>query len=160
MVARYTLITPSPKVVEILLVKGADDVRYVVAVVVYCLHNLLWLLDGGNCELRRRNDKTLIDENVRPHWMVHCHQRQLIVVIGLPKLSRDAQIVITIAWHELVVADLVPLFSGFDSGRADRVNAQTNRRTPGHGVFDKLHLLAVVSKEKWTRALQALLGKD
>src|SRR6266550_6467849 len=115
MVARYTLITPSPKVVEILLVKGADDVRHVVAVVVYCLHNLLWLLDGGNCELRRGNDKTLIDENVSSRWMVHCHQRQLIIVIGLPKLSRDAQIVITIAGRELVATDLVPFFGGFDS---------------------------------------------
>ena len=152
MIARHTLITAAPKVIEIFLVKSADNVRHVVAIVVHCARDLVRRLDGGNCELRRRDNKTLIDEDVCSRWMVHGHECQLIVVVGFPQLSRDAKIVVTVPWHEFVAADLVPLFGGFDSRGADRIDAQTNRRTPGHGVFDKLHFLAVVSEEKRTRA--------
>src|SRR3989441_7277998 len=84
----------------------------------------------------------------------------MIIVVSFPKLSGDAQIVVTIARHEFIATDLVPLLGGFDSRGANRVDAQADRRTPGHGVFDKLHFLAVVSEEKRTRAFQALLGKD
>src|SRR5882724_5979247 len=148
MIARHTLITPAPKIIEILLVQSTDNFRHVVAAVIFGMLYLVWRLDGRNCQLRRRNNKTFIDEDVCSRWMVHGHQRQLIVVVGFPQFSRNAQIIITIAWHEFVAADLVPLFGGFDFRRPDRVDAQTDRRTPGHGVFYKLHFLAVVSEEK------------
>src|SRR5882724_2549932 len=160
MIARHPLITTASKVIEIFLVKSADNIRHVVAAVICRMRYLVRRFDGRDCELRRGNNKTFIDEDVRSGWMVHSHECQMIVVVGFPKLSRDTQIVITIVWRELVAADLVPLFGGFDSRRAERVDAETDRRTPGHGVFDKLHLFAVVSEEKRTRAFQALLGKD
>ena len=47
--------------------------------------------------------------------MIDDHQTEMIVVVSLPKFSRDSQIVITIVWHELIAADLVPLFSRFDA---------------------------------------------
>src|SRR5882762_8986611 len=41
MIARHTLITPASKVIEILLVESADDVRHVVAAVVHRVRNLV-----------------------------------------------------------------------------------------------------------------------
>src|SRR6266850_2196294 len=97
MIARHTLIAPAPKVIEVFLVESADNVRHVVATVIYCVRYLVRRLDRRNCQLRGWNNKTFIDEDVRCRWMVHGHQRQLIVVVGLPQLRRDAQIVVTVA---------------------------------------------------------------
>ena len=54
--------------------------------------------------------------------MIHYHQAELIVVVGLPELGSDAQIVVTVMRHELVSADLVPLFSRFNARCAQCVD--------------------------------------
>src|SRR5258705_2281748 len=150
MIARYALIATSTKTIEILFVKSADNVRHVVAIVINCVGNLVRRLDSGDCQLRRRNNKTFIDEDFGACWMVHSHQGQLIVVVSFPKLSCYAQVVVAIAWGKIPAINLVPLFSSFDFCRAERVDAQPNRGTPGHGIFDKLHFLTVIREEKRT----------
>src|SRR6185503_15394420 len=82
MIARYSLVTTAVKIIQVLLVKGADDTGHVVPVVIYCLGDLVRRLHGGDCQFRRRNNKASVDENISPSWMIHRHQRQLIVVIG------------------------------------------------------------------------------
>jgi len=64
MIARHTLIAPASKIIEILLVKTADRVCHVVAVVIDCVRDLVRRLDGGDCEPRRWNNKPFIDENI------------------------------------------------------------------------------------------------
>ena len=44
--------------------------------------------------------------------------------------------------------------------RAESVDAQANRRTPGHGVFHKFHLFPVIRIKKRTRSLEPLLGHN
>src|ERR1051325_4376626 len=92
--------------------------------------------------------------------MVHDHEVEMIVVIRLPKFGSYPDVVITIARHQLISADFVPLFSRRDTSCSQRVDAQSNRRAPGYGVFDEFHLFAVVGKKKRTRALQTLLSHD
>src|SRR5688572_25314971 len=146
MVARDALITPSAKVVEVLLIKSAEDVRDVVAVVVDGISNLVRLLDGSNCQFGGWNNKTFIDKNVCSRWMVHSHQRQLIVVISFPELGGDPEIVEAISRHKFIAANSVPFFRSFDACGAKSVDAKSDRRPPGHGVFDKLHLFPVVGE--------------
>src|ERR1044071_909201 len=92
--------------------------------------------------------------------MIDDHQRELIVVVSFPKLGGDPQVVIAIMWHELIATDLVPLFRRFDARRSERVDAQTDCRTPRHRILDEFHLLAVVSKQERTRAFETLLDRD
>jgi len=66
----------------------------------------------------------------------------------------------TVVWNELVAADLVPLAGRRDLCRAERVDAQADRRAPRHGILDERDLLAVVREQERARALQALLGLD
>src|SRR5688572_2284793 len=150
MVASDALITPSPKVIEVLLVEGAEDVRHDVAVVIYSMSNLVRLLDGGNCQLCGWNNKSFIDKNVCSRWMVHSHQRQLIVVISFPELRGDPEIVETVPRHKLIAANFVPFLRSLDACGAKCIDAKSDRRPPGHGVFDKLHFFPVVGEEKRT----------
>ncbi len=92
--------------------------------------------------------------------MIHDHQAEVVVVVDFPEFGGDAKVVITIARNELIAPDLVPLFGRFNSRRAERVDAQADRRTPRHCILHELHLLAVVSKEKRTRTFQTLLAND
>src|SRR5689334_9029318 len=92
--------------------------------------------------------------------MIDDHQRELIVVVSFPELGCDAQIVETVVRHELIAPDLVPLFRRFDACRAERVDTQTDRRAPRHRILYELHLLAVVSEQKRTRAFETLLDRD
>src|SRR5687768_2393000 len=150
MIARDALVSTAPKVVEILLVEGAEDVRHDVAVVVYSMSNLERLLDGSNCQFCGWNNKTFIDKNVCSRWMVHSHQRQLIVIISFPKLRCDTEIVETVARHKFIAANFVPFFRSFDASGAKSIDAKSDRRPPGNGVFDKLHLLPVVGEQERT----------
>src|SRR5688500_9395365 len=113
MVASDALITPSPKVIEVLLVEGAEDVRHDVAVVIYSMSNLVRLLDYSNCQFCGWNNKSFIDKNVCSRWMVHSHQRQLIVIISFPELGGDPEIVDVISREKLIGAYFVPSFHSF-----------------------------------------------
>src|SRR5712691_7768062 len=120
----------------------------------------MWGCNGGDSQFCWRNNETLINEDLSSRPMVNGHQRQMVVVIRLPEFGGNAQVVKSIVRNELISSNLVPFFSRFNSRRAQRVDAQANGRTPGDGVFHKLHLFAVIGEEKWTRALQALLGHN
>src|SRR5215212_67037 len=84
----------------------------------------------------------------------------MIVVVGFPEFGSYTQVIVTITRYQLLSAYFVPLLSRCNTCCPKRVYTQANRRAPGHGVFNKFHLLAVVGKKKGTRALQALLGYD
>src|ERR1043166_2008789 len=92
--------------------------------------------------------------------MIDDHQSEVIVIIGLPEFRRYPQVVETIVRHELIATDLVPLFHGLDSRRAERVDPKPDRRAPRHCILDELHLLAIESKKKRARTFQTLLGDD
>src|ERR1700722_2278128 len=114
----------------------------------------------SDCKLHRRHSKTLVGEDLGSCWMIDRHEPQQIVVIGFPKLARNPEIIEAIAWHKLVAANLVPLLGGLNPRRANRVDAQTDRRTPRHRIFHELHGVAVPGEEKWAGTFEALLGQD
>ena len=95
-----------------------------------------------------RNDEALIGEYLSALWMIDDHQLQIIVVIGLPQLAGDTEIVVTVAGGELVVADLVPLFGSRDAGCSQVIDTQTNRRSPRDSVFHEVHARPVVCEEE------------
>src|SRR6185503_7862340 len=92
--------------------------------------------------------------------MVHRHQREIIVVINFPEFCRDANVIIAVIWNELVSSDFVPLTGGDDLCRSEGVDAQADRRSPWHRVFNEFHRLSVPRIKKWTRCFQSLLGHD
>src|SRR6185295_9160669 len=109
-----------------------DDVRDVLAFVVDGGNDWMRRVDGGNGELGGGDDKPFVDEDLGAGWMIDDHQTELIVVVSFPKLGRDTQIVVAVARHELIASDLVPLFCRLDARGTERVDAQSNRRTPRH----------------------------
>ena len=62
------------------------------------------------------------------------HERKGVVVVGFPKLSGNAEVVVAVVRGKLIVADLVPLFSGCDAGGAQIVYAQSDGRAPGNSI--------------------------
>src|SRR5208282_1916011 len=160
MIPRYTLILAASKAGKGLSVERANDVGNVLACVVDGPDNFMRRRNGREAQLQRRNYETLIDKNLRAHRVVDGHERQIVVVINLPQLRRDPQVVVAVVRHELVAANLVPLAGRRDLRRTKSINAQADRRAPGNCVLYKLHLLSVVSEEERTGSLQALLGHD
>src|SRR5687767_8919836 len=92
--------------------------------------------------------------------MIHNHETEMIVVIRLPKFGGYPNVVVTIARHELISADFVPLLASHHACCPKCGDAQADRRAPGHSSLDEFHLLAVVGEKKRTRALQTLLSDD
>src|SRR3984957_18122970 len=160
MIAGYSLILASAEAGQRLTVEGANDIGDVLAGIVDGANNLVRSGDRCEAQLQGRNDEALVDKNLRAHGMVDGHERQIIVVINLPQLCRDAQVVIAVVRYELVAANLVSLTGGCYLRRAECIDPQADGGTPGDGIFDELHLLAVVREEEWARSLQALLSDD
>src|SRR5689334_9812364 len=124
MISRNALILSASEHIEIIAVKLVDDVRYVRAFIVDGGGNRVRRVDGRDSQLRGRDYKTFVNKNVGAGGMIDDLEIELIVVIRLPQLCGDAQIVITVARYELIAADLVPLFRGFDARGAECVDAQ------------------------------------
>ena len=91
--------------------------------------------------------------------MVHGHQRYVIHEVRFPELRGDADIVRAVARHELVAANLHPVFGLRDAGRVLGVDAQTEGRAP-QKIRDEAHSRAVVGEYPRTRALETLLRDD
>src|SRR6185369_1706580 len=72
----------------------------------------------------------------------------------------DAEIVKTVVRHKLIAADLVQLFSRFDAGCSEGIDAQTDRGAPRHSILDEFHLLAVPGKQERARTFETLLERD
>ncbi len=106
-----------------------------------------------------RHDETFVNGDLSAFGMVHRHESDEVVVINFPQLCGDANVVITVVRDELVATDLVPLAGRGNLRGTERVDAQTDRRSPRHCVFNKFHVLAVVRKEPRTRSFQTLLGQ-
>src|ERR1700730_17808895 len=127
MISRHTLILAARKSIQISAVERGYDVGYVVPLVIGGSGNLVWLLDGGNRELRWRNHEALIHENICTRGMVDRHERQIIVVIRFPEFRRNPQIVIAIVRNQFVRADFVPLFGRSYASRTGDVDAHAQR---------------------------------
>src|ERR1700728_2232168 len=160
MIARYALILAASKAREGFSVERTNDFGNVLAGVVDGPGNFVRRSDGREAQLQRRNYETFIDKNLRTHGMVDGHERQIIIVINLPQLRRDPQVVVAVVRYELVASNLVPFSDRRDLRRTKSIDAQADRRAPGNRIFHKLHLLSVVSEQERTRSLQTLLGHD
>ena len=112
----------------------------------------MWCRHGSETEFGGRNNEPLVYKD----FSAFGHERDVVVIIDFPKLSRDAQVVITVMGHELVATDLVPFSSGRDFRRAEGVDAQANRGSPRSSILHELHPLAVISEEKRTGRFQTL----
>src|SRR5690349_8493969 len=84
----------------------------------------------------------------------------MIDIESLPQLSRDAQVIVTVARNKLVAANLLPFFGLRNGGGLRRVDAQADGWTPGRAVFDEVHRFAIESEEGRARTFQALIGND
>src|SRR6266508_173787 len=71
MIARHALITTAAKIIQIVRIKGADDVRHVVAIVVHRVRDLVWLLDSRYFLLGRPKNTTLIPYTARFRRPIH-----------------------------------------------------------------------------------------
>ena len=112
MVAGNALILTATKSVQILTIQCPQNCCDIVAIVVHCMSNGLWWSNRHYCEFDRGHVVPFVGENLCTRRMVHCHERERIVKIGLPKLTGHAQVVEATARFQFITADLVPLFCG------------------------------------------------
>src|SRR5581483_218676 len=74
MIARNALILATPKGVEIFAIQIAQDVGYILSVVVDRARNRMRRFNGCDGKLRRRNYKSFVDKNVSTSRMIDRHQ--------------------------------------------------------------------------------------
>src|ERR1700722_9447874 len=160
MVARDSLILAAAESGERPTIQRADDVRDVLAVVVGGASNLVRSGYRSETKLRGWNHESLVDVYFRAGRMVDRHERDAIVVVDLPQLRCDAQVVISVMRNKLIAPDFVPLARSRYLCRSQRVDAQSNRRAPRHCVLDEFHLRAVPREKKWTGRFQPLFGDN
>src|SRR6059036_56937 len=127
MFACDSLITTAAKRIEILLIKTSHDFGYIFAGVIPSVGNLVWSGNRSDREFRWRDYESFINKDVCTCGMINHHQTKLVVVIGLPELCGDAQVVIAISRRKLIAAYLVPFLRILNSGSAKRVNSQSDR---------------------------------
>jgi hypothetical protein len=160
MVARYSLILAAAERSERPAIQSADEVRDVFAVVVGGMSNLA--RSGYRCETKFRgwNYESFVNVDFRAGRMVHCHQRNAIVIVDFPKFRGDAQVVVAIVWNELITPDFVPLAGSCDFRRAERIDTQPNRRSPRNRVLYEFHFRTIPREKKRTGSFQPLLGDN
>ena len=59
----------------------------------------------------------------------------------------------------MITVDFVPLFRGCHFSRTNRIDLQTEGRTPGYCILHELHLLSIPGEEKGAGAFEPLLGE-
>src|SRR5437870_4517806 len=107
MVSRDALIIAASERVQIFFVQLADHARHVLSVVINCASNLVRSLDGRDGELSRRYDETLVNEDVCSQGMVNRRECELIVIVCLPQLGSEAQVIIAVVCLEFIASDFV-----------------------------------------------------
>src|SRR5581483_10928292 len=122
-VAGDALVLSASEGVEIFSIQIAQDAGYILPIVVYRAGDRMWRFDSCNGKLCRWNYKSFVDKNVSAGGMIDGHQIQIVVVIRFPQLGGEAQVVVTVARHQLIAANLVPLLGSLDARRADSVNS-------------------------------------
>src|SRR5262245_5589809 len=100
----------------------------------------LRLTRGIDLQRQRRAGNTLIGKDLGPLGMVHHEQRIMVNVVGFPKLRRNAEVVITVAWDEPFAGYFEPLFCLIDGCYNTRVDMQSQTRRQGSSVLHKAHL--------------------
>src|SRR6185437_11874184 len=160
MIASHALILATTEGVEVLAVEVAQNTGDILPIVIYGMSDSVRSRDSRDGKFRGRNSEALIDVHLGARRMVHCHQIQIVVVIGFPQFRCKPKIVITIMRTELVWTDFVPFFRGFHPCRTDGVDPEPYRRTPRNCILHKFHLLAVVSEQERAGTLQTLLGHN
>src|SRR5580704_4896887 len=155
MIACNALILTTPEAGQSFPVEYPNDVCNVLAVVVHCARDLVWCRHGGETRFHWRDHKALVDINLRAYRMVNGHQSQIIVVVDLPEFGGHAYVVIAVVRHELIAPDLVPFAGGGNLRRTKSVDAQANGGTPWNGIFDELHLLAVIGEQERAGSFQS-----
>src|ERR1035438_1258036 len=123
-----SLILSPAKGIQVFAVKVVERCFYVIAQVIDSVRDGTRWVNACNCKLHGRNGESLIGEDLCTRRMIDSHQRQRVIVIRLPKLAGDAQIVEPVVRDELIAANLIPLFCSRDAGRANRVDAQAESR--------------------------------
>ena len=91
--------------------------------------------------------------------MVDDQQRHVIEEMRLPQFGGDPHVVGVVPRHELIAANLHPVFGLRDAGGVLRVDAKPERRAPEE-VGHEAHPGAVVGEHPGARTLQPLLGDD
>jgi hypothetical protein len=79
--------------------------------------------------------------------------------VSFPEFGRDADVVHTASWLELIPTNLHPVFRLRNAGCVLRIDAQPQGRAP-QKVSHKAHSSAIVCEDPRTRSFQALLGQD
>src|ERR1700677_4949417 len=125
-IACDSLILTATKCVEILAVKIVKSRGHVISLIVGCAGDGMRWCNTGNCELDWRDREAFVGEDFCAYGMVDGHEGERVVVVGLPKLSGDAEIVEAIVRGELIMADFVPLFRCSYTGGSEIIDAQSN----------------------------------
>src|ERR1700730_17245735 len=144
MIASHALELAAPETADRFSIERADEIRNILAIVIYCTRDSVRRGHRGDAKFGRWNHEALVDKDLRAHRMVNRHQSQIIVVVDLPQFRGDANIVEAIVRHKLLASDLVPLPRRRDLRGAECVDAKADGGAPGNRVLHKLHLLSVI----------------
>src|SRR5215211_5500076 len=104
MIARDALVLTATKRVQVFSVQTIDDGGDILSLVINGAHDLARLRDSRDLQLRRGNHETFVNKDIRVLGMIDDHESQVIVIISLPKLGSDPQIVVTVMRYELIAA--------------------------------------------------------
>src|SRR5689334_19415319 len=107
MVARDALILAAPEGVEITAIRLAHDLCHVLPVIIARRFDRVRRRDSVEAKPWRGFRCALVNEDVCAYGMIDDHQLVMIDVVGLPQLCGDTQVVIAVAWRELVAANLL-----------------------------------------------------
>jgi len=85
--------------------------------------NRLWCSDSSHANFTAVR-RIVRGEDFSSSRVIDRHQPKGVVIVGLPKLAGDAEIVEAVAGRKLIATDLVPLFRGFNTRGSQAVDAQ------------------------------------
>src|SRR6185503_9511496 len=89
-VTRNALIHASTESIKIFAVQSVDDAGYVLSQVVNGFRDLARSRDCCNSQLRWRNYESFVDKYFTSFSMIYDHEAEMIVIVRLPELGRNA----------------------------------------------------------------------
>ena len=137
----------------------ADQVAEVLAGIVPGAGNRLRHPGEYRIQRGRVAREALVDEDLRVRRVVDDQQRRVVDEVGLPELGGDAQVVLAVAWGELIAANQHAVLGLRHPGGVLRVDAHPERRPPEH-IGDEAQAGTVVGEEPRAGSLEALLGNE
>src|SRR6476646_5072533 len=102
MIAGHALILATPECVKVFAIEIAHDGGDIAAIIIDSAGYLMESADRGDGKFCRWDHKAFIHKNICSSRMVYHHEREVIVIVGLPQFCGETEIIKTIVGSQLV----------------------------------------------------------